>query len=115
MHATPNMITSAMQLYFSNESYRNIKKFLDLQGLKISHVAIYKWINKYVALMEKYLEQIKPNVSGAWRTDELYLKIKGNTKYLYALMDDETRYLIAQQVGWQNILKIFNHYYRKVN
>jgi transposase-like protein len=31
MHATPNMITSAMQLYFSNESYRNIKKFLELQ------------------------------------------------------------------------------------
>ncbi len=25
-------------------------------------------------------------------TDELYLKIKGDTKYLYALMDDETRF-----------------------
>jgi putative transposase len=99
MHATPNMITSAMQLYFSNESYRNIKKFLELQGVKISHVAVYKWITKYVKLMDKYLEQIKPNVSGAWRTDELYFKVKGNTKYLYALMDDETRFWIAQQVG----------------
>jgi transposase-like protein len=99
MHATPNIITSAMQLYFSNESYRNIKKFLELQGLKISHVAVYKWITKYVKLMDKYLEQIKPNVSGAWRTDELYFKVKGNTKYLYALMDDETRFWIAQQVG----------------
>jgi putative transposase len=29
----------------------------------------------------------------------LYLKIKGNTKYLYALMDDETRFWIAQQVA----------------
>jgi putative transposase len=99
MHATPNMITSAMQLYFSNESYRNIKKFLELQGLKISHVAVYKWITKYVKLMDKYLEQIKPNVSNAWRTDELYFKVKGNTKFLYALMDDETRFWIAQQVG----------------
>ena len=33
------------------------------------------------------------------RTDELYFKVKGNTKYLYALMDDETRFWIAQQVG----------------
>ena len=49
--------------------------------------------------MDKYLEQIKPDVSGAWRTDELYFKVKGNTKYLYALMDDETRFWIAQQVG----------------
>ena len=68
-----------MQLYFSNESYRNIKKFLELQGLKISHVSVYKWITKYVKLMDKYLEQLKPNVSNAWRTDELYFKVKGNT------------------------------------
>jgi transposase-like protein len=62
-------------------------------------MAVYKWIGKYVTLMEKYLEQIKPNVSGVWRTDELYLKVKGNTKYLFALMDDETRFWIAQQVA----------------
>jgi transposase-like protein len=62
-------------------------------------MAVYRWIKKYVGLMKDYLEQIQPNVSGAWRTDELYQKIKGNTKYLYALMDDETRFWIAQQVA----------------
>lgn len=30
MHATPQMITTAMQLYFSGESFRNIQKFLKL-------------------------------------------------------------------------------------
>ena len=30
---------------------------------------------------------------------ELYLKVKGNNKYLFALMDDETRFWIAQQVA----------------
>ena len=49
--------------------------------------------------MERYLEQITPNVSDVWRTDELYLKVKGNMKYLYALMDDETRFWIAQEVA----------------
>jgi transposase-like protein len=34
-----------------------------------------------------------------WRTDELFVKIKGDMKYLYALMDDETRFWIAQQVA----------------
>ncbi|MDQ4014051.1 MAG: transposase [Thermoproteota archaeon] len=50
-------------------------------------------------MTQQYLEQIHPRVSGAWRTDELYLKIKGDTKYLYALMDDQTRFWIAQQVA----------------
>ena len=99
MHATPQMITSAMQLYFSGESFRNSKRFLELQWIKISHAAIYKWIRKYVTLMQNYLDKIKPKVGDAWRTDELYLKIRGNTKYLYAIMDDQTRYLIAQQVA----------------
>jgi transposase-like protein len=29
----------------------------------------------------------------------MYLKISGNLKYLYAIMDDETRFWIAQQVA----------------
>jgi transposase-like protein len=99
MKASPQVITSAMQLYFSGESLRNTQKFLRLQGVQISHVAIYKWITKYVKLMESYLEQIKPQVSDVWRADELYLKIKGNMKYLFAMMDDQTRFLIAQEVA----------------
>lgn len=99
MHATPQMITSAMQLYFSGESLRSVQKFLRLQGVEVSHMAVYRWIGRYVGLMEKYLEKITPQVSGTWRTDELYLKVKGNSKYLYALMDDQTRFWIAQQVA----------------
>ena len=46
MYNTLQMITAAMQLYFSNESYRNIKTFLELQVVKISQVAVYKWIRE---------------------------------------------------------------------
>jgi transposase-like protein len=99
MHATPKMITAAMQLYFSGESLRNTQKFLRLQGLNVSHVAVLKWIRKYVALMAKYTESIIPQVSDTWRADELYVKVKGDMKYLFAVMDDETRFWIAQEVS----------------
>jgi transposase-like protein len=33
------------------------------------------------------------------RTDELYVKIKGDMEYMYAIIDDETRFWIAQQVA----------------
>jgi len=99
MKASPQIITSAMQLYFTGESLRNVQKFLRLQGVKVSHVAVYKWIRKYIGLMNEYLEKIQPQVSDVWRADELYLKIKGDMKYLFALMDDETRFWIAQEVA----------------
>lgn len=99
MKASPQIITSAMQLYFTGESLRNVQKFFKLQGVNVSHVAIYKWIRKYIRLMETYLEKIKPKVSDTWRADELYVKIKGDMKYLFEVMDDETRYWIAQEVA----------------
>ena len=99
MRVSPQIITSAMQLYFTGESLRNVQKFLKLQGVTVSHVAILKWIKKYVALMKDYADRITPNVSDTWRADELYVKVRGNLKYLFAIMDDETRFLISQEVA----------------
>jgi putative transposase len=100
MRAPPDAITSAMQLYFTGESFRNVMRFLELRGTNVSHVAVYKWIKKYVTLMQSYVEKIElPSLGNAWRTDELYVKIRGDMKYMYAIMDDETRFWIAQQVS----------------
>ena len=100
MRAPPDAITSAMQLYFTGESFRNVMRFLKLPGVDVSHVAVYKWIRNYVTLMQSYVEKIKlPSLGNAWRTDELYVKVKGDMKYMYALMDYETRFWIAQQVS----------------
>lgn len=50
--------------------------------------------------MQSYVEKIKlPALGNAWRTDELYVKFRGNMKYLYAIMDDQTRFWIAQEVS----------------
>lgn len=99
MKHNPQAITSAMQLYFSGESLRNVMKSLRLLGVQVSHQTVYNWIRKYVTLMKDYVEKITPNVSDTWRADELYVKIKGDMKYLFALMDDETRFWIAQEVA----------------
>jgi transposase-like protein len=99
MRASPQAITSAMQLYFTGESFRSVQKFLRLQGMNVSHVAVYSWVKKYVGLMQSYLDKLTPQVGDVWRTDELFLKVKGNMKYLFAMMDDETRFWIAQQVA----------------
>lgn len=99
MKASPQIITSAMQLYFTGESLRNVQKFIELQGVTITHKTVWNWIRKYTKLMESYLEKMTPQLSGTWRADEMFVKVKGNIKYLYALMDDETRFWIAKQVS----------------
>jgi transposase-like protein len=68
-------------------------------GVQVSYQTVWNWIQKYTGLMEKYLDKITPQVSDTWRADELYLKVKGDMKYLFAMMDDETRFWIAQEVA----------------
>ena len=99
MKHNPQAITSAMQLYFSGESLRNTMKALELMGVKVSYRTILNWIKKYVRLMKAYAEKITPNVSDTWRADEIYIKVQGDMKYLFSMMDDETRFLIAQEVA----------------
>jgi len=99
MKHNPQGITTAMQLYFSGESLRNVSRSLRLIGVEVSYQTVWNWIEKYTALMEKYLDKITPQVGDTWRADEIFLKVKGDMKYLYALMDNETRFWIAKEVA----------------
>jgi transposase-like protein len=101
MRHDPKAITSAMQLYFSGASLRNTQKSLLLLGVQVSHTTIMEWIRKYVSMMQGYVEKLRPNVSDAWRADEVFVKFSGKMEYVFALMDDETRFWIAQQVAAQ--------------
>ncbi len=99
MHASPQVITSAMQLYFTRESYRGVQKFLKLQGVNMSYVSVYNWVKKYTKLMDNYLSMITPQVGEKWHADEVWLKVKGDRKYLFVMMDNETRFWIAQEIA----------------
>ena len=58
MKATPEIITSAMQLYFTGESLRGVQKFIRLQGINVNHTTVYRWIKKYTKMMDDYLSTI---------------------------------------------------------
>lgn len=97
--ATPEQITQAVDLLFGGLSSRKVATALSMTGLKTTHVTIQNWGKEYAALMERFADRIRPQVGEQWRTDELYLKIKGNRRYLFAMLDSETRFWIAKMVA----------------
>ena len=99
MRATPEQITMAMNLYFNGESTRKVAQSLRLAGISVSNVTIHNWNRKYVELMDRYVDRISPRVGESWRTDELYLRIRGDRKYLFAMLDSETRFWLSQMVS----------------
>ena len=49
--------------------------------------------------MDEYLKTITPQVGDKWRADEVWVKISGDKKFLFAMMDQDTRFWIAQEVA----------------
>jgi transposase-like protein len=64
MKSTPQIITISLDLYFKGISMRSIVDHLkQFYNVEVSHVAVYKWIRKYIAMMKKYCDQLVPRVS----------------------------------------------------
>ena len=99
MKATPQVVTVALDLYFKGISYRKIVDHLkQFYGVEVTHVAIIKWVKKYVKLMKAYVESLVPNVSGIWHSDEMTLSVNGSLQWLWNVMDNESRFWLASQI-----------------
>ena len=57
------------------------------------------WITTYDALMVPLLWTVTLQVGERCYADEVRVKISGNIKYLFAMMDGETRFVLAQEVA----------------
>jgi len=92
-------ITGALQMYYSGMSVRDIENHYEMLGIDVDHSSIYDWICKYSTMVSKYLNQIVPRTGNWVRADEVWIKIAGNQKYLFASMDDDTRYWLASDMA----------------
>ena len=94
-------ITQALQMYYQGMSVRDIECNLEMVGIDVDHSSIYDWITKYSTLVSDYIEGIVPRTNDRTmvRADEVWIKVKGEYKYLFASMDDDTRYWLASEMA----------------
>ena len=97
----PSTITGAMQMYFTGMPVRDIANHYEMMGIKISYRAVYNCVAKYSNMVEKYLKEVIPRTADhTWiRADEVWLKVAGQKKYLFASIDDKTRYFLAYDMA----------------
>jgi transposase-like protein/DNA-directed RNA polymerase subunit M/transcription elongation factor TFIIS len=100
MRANPHAITVALDLYFKGVSLRKIVDHLkQFERVNVSFVAVYKWVQKYVALMRDYVDTLHPELSRVFHADETKVNIRGQWVWLWHLMDGDTRFLLANHVS----------------
>ncbi|RNJ77972.1 MAG: DDE domain-containing protein [Nitrosopumilus sp. H8] len=99
MRNDPMVITRALRMYFTGMPFRDIADCLEQEGVKVSQVTVMNWVSKYSKMTAAYLDGIIPNVGNWFRADEVWIKVAGEIAYLFASMDDDTRFWLVGEMA----------------
>jgi putative transposase len=106
MKYSPKIIALTLDLYFKGVSLRKISHHLkEFYSLNICYKSVYNWIEKYVSIMNEYVNNVQPDIGEVWHTDEMMVNISGNWEYLWNIMDERTRFQLASVVSKERYIK----------
>ena len=78
----------ALRYYLAYKlSYREIEEMFAERNIHFDHSTLNRWVIKYAPQLEAIFRKKKRLVSGSWRMDETYIKIKGLWVYYYRAVD----------------------------
>lgn len=96
MRIDPQIINTAMDMYFEGLSLRKIQRQLRLlYQVDVNHTTIWGWIGKYGTLTKKYVDSLMVNTGDKWHIDETCISCDGENKWLWNVIDADTRFLVA--------------------
>ena len=94
-HSSPEIIRLAVMMYFRFPlSLRNVEDLLHERGIDICHETVRYWWNRFgpmfaAEIRRKRVQQTRSYSSWQWHVDELFVKINGETHYLWRAVDHE--------------------------
>ena len=92
---SPEIIRLAVMLYVRFPlSLRNVEDLLHERGIEISHESIRFWWGRFGPIFaseirRKRVQQLRAHSNWQWHLDEVFVKINGETHYLWRAVDHE--------------------------
>ena len=92
---SPEIIRLAVMMYIQFPlSPRNVEDLLHERGIDISHETVRYWWNRFGPLMAREIkkrrsQRLRQVTQWRWHLDEVFVKINGETHYLWRAVDHE--------------------------
>jgi putative transposase len=92
---SPEIIRLAVMLYVRfSLSLRNVEDLLHERGIEISHETLRFWWNRFGPLFafeirRNRVSRMRSRSNWQWHLDEVFMKINGETHYLWRAVDHE--------------------------
>ena len=92
--------TMILDLYFKGISLRGIQDHLkQFYNMELDHSNILRRIQKYSIVINDYVKTLTPKVADVWNHDEMKIQAGGQWKWLWNIMDEDTKFLITTKVS----------------
>ena len=99
LKGNPQLIVAACDLYFKGLSLRVIEDFLKkTYQVQASYPTIHRWIHNMIKRISKLEKDHSLPAGSRWHIDETIIKVNGDPKYLWNVLDAETRLLLASEL-----------------
>jgi len=92
-------IGSALNMFYDGLSFADIARGTGITyNNPVNESTVYRWVFSYTEKAIKVFEQFKPVVSDTWIADESVIGIGGENVWLYDIIDQTTRFLLASRL-----------------
>jgi len=100
MKTPANQVSSALNMYYEGMSIKAIRRNLKQEyGNMPSTATIYEWVQKYTQYATDSIKGFEPKKIGdTWVADETMIEIDGKNIWLFDIIDEKTRYLLATRL-----------------
>jgi putative transposase len=100
MKTDTNLVSSSLNMYYEGMPIKAIRRhLLQEHNQAPSTATIYEWIQKYTQYATDSAKGYHPQVGGIWIADETVLNIDGQQLWLWDIIDDKTRFLLATRLS----------------
>jgi hypothetical protein len=68
-------------------SHRDVEELLAERGVEVDHVTIYRWAQRFTALLTEAARPCRHADGDRWQVDETYVKVAGQWRYVDRTVD----------------------------
>ena len=98
---SPEAVGDALAAFYDGFSYRDIQWLLDKSyGFRPSTATLYGWVQDYSDRARRFLKNMTASTGGTWVSSEMVVRIDGREMWLWSVMDEDSRYLLATHLSY---------------
>jgi transposase-like protein len=100
IHSAPRVVVAAVDLWAKKVSFREIADhFRSTYLIPVTKSTIERWVKRMRRRLAYYADTSGPSVGDIWHADETMVNVDGQLRYVWNVMDHETRYWLASPVS----------------